>query len=160
MISIVSVRLPTGDTPVATVALEPYVLIKRGDTVQSAEDLPSEGEPAGASPWQLRSRWYRSSIPRGGAVCSVHPEREAGLQCTVCLRARVAQHLSYHCSPECFRSSWPQHQDYHRQAAANPSEPGAWGGGRGGGGGGNGGGGRRGSACASRGRRASRPQRR
>lgn len=122
MISIVSVRLPTGDTPVATVTLEPYVLIKRGETVQSAEDMPSEGEPPGASPWQLRSRWFRSSIPRGGAVCSVHPEKEATIQCTVCLRSKVAQHLSYHCGPDCFRSSWPQHQEYHRQAAANPSE--------------------------------------
>lgn len=119
MISIVNVRLPTGDTPVATVTLEPYVLLKRGETVQSAEDMPSEGEPAGASPWQLRSRWFRSSIPRGGAVCSVHPDKEATVQCTVCLRSKVAQHLSYHCSPDCFRSSWPQHQEYHRQAAAN-----------------------------------------
>ncbi|KIZ06613.1 CCR4-NOT transcription complex subunit6 [Monoraphidium neglectum] len=119
MISIVSVRLPTGDTPVSTVTLEPYVLLKRGETVQSAEDMPSEGDPAGASPWQLRSRWFRSSIPRGGAVCSVHPEKEATIQCTVCLRSKVAQHLSYHCSPECFRSSWAQHQEYHRQAAAN-----------------------------------------
>jgi hypothetical protein len=122
MISIVSVRLPTGDTPVATVALDPYILVRRGDTVQSAEDMPAESDAPGGSPWQLRSRWFRSSIPRGGAVCGVHPEKEATVQCAVCLRARAPQHLSYHCSPECFRSSWPQHLEYHRQAQANPSE--------------------------------------
>ena len=78
------------------VTLEPYVLIKRGDTVISADEIPSEGAADGL--YQLRSRWYRSSIPRGGAICGIHPDREATLQCIVCLRSKVAQHLSYHCS--------------------------------------------------------------
>ena len=48
-----------------------------------------------------------------GGVCSVHPDREATLQCTVCLRLRVAQHLSYHCSVECLKSHWHLHKEYH-----------------------------------------------
>lgn len=116
-VSIVSARLPTGDTPVCSVTLEPYVLIKRGETTVTADDIPEEGssEPG----LQLRSRWYRSSIPRGGAVCSVHPEKEATVQCAVCLRSKVAVHLSYHCTAECFKRSWAQHLEYHRQAHAN-----------------------------------------
>ncbi len=116
-VSVVSARLPTGDTPVCNVTLEPYVLIKRGDTTVTADDVPPEGSPEPGL--QLRSRWYRSSLPRGGAVCSVHPEREASVQCTVCLRCKVAVHLSFHCSAECFRSSWQQHREYHRTAHAN-----------------------------------------
>jgi CCR4-NOT transcription complex subunit 6 len=116
-VSLVSARLPTGDTPVCSVTLEPYVVIKRGETTVTADDIPEEGssEPG----LQLRSRWYRSSIPRGGAVCSVHPEKEATVQCAVCLRSKVAVHLSYHCTAECFKRSWPQHLEYHRQAHAN-----------------------------------------
>lgn len=116
-VSIVSARLPTGDTPVCNVTLEPYVLIKRGDTTVTADDIPEEGSPEPGL--QLRSRWYRSSIPRGGAVCSVHPDKEATVQCTVCLRCKVAVHLSYHCSAECFRGSWQQHREYHATAHAN-----------------------------------------
>jgi CCR4-NOT transcription complex subunit 6 len=116
-VSIVSARLPTGDTPVCSVTLEPYVLIKRGETTVTADDIPEEG--ASEPGLQLRSRWYRSSIPRGGAVCSVHPEKEATVQCAVCLRSKVAVHLSYHCTAECFKRSWPQHLEYHRQAHAN-----------------------------------------
>lgn len=46
------------------------------------------------------------------------------MQCTVCLRSKVAVHLSYHCSAECFRSSWQQHRDYHQQAHVNGQENG------------------------------------
>lgn len=117
-VSLVSVRLPTGDTPICNVTLEPYVLIKRGDSTVTADDIPEEGSGEGLI--QLRSRWYRSYIPtRGSAVCSVHPDKEATIQCTVCLRSKVAQHLSYHCSIECFRNNWTQHREYHRQALAN-----------------------------------------
>ncbi|KAF6257457.1 phosphatase family [Scenedesmus sp. NREL 46B-D3] len=121
-VSIVSARLPTGDTPVCNVTLEPYVLIKRGETTVTADDIPEEGSPEPGL--QLRSKWYRSSIPRGGAVCSVHPDKEASVQCTICLRSKVAVHLSYHCTAECFRSSWQQHREYHRQAHANGQENG------------------------------------
>jgi CCR4-NOT transcription complex subunit 6 len=115
--TIQSVRLPTGDAPVCNVTLEPYVLIKRGDTTVTADDVPEEGSGEGL--FQLKSRWFRSALPRGGTVCCVHPEQEAILQCTVCLRCKVANHLSYHCSPECFKAHWARHLEYHRQAAAN-----------------------------------------
>lgn len=68
----------------------------------------------------------RSTYPRGGAVCSVHPEREASLQCMVCLRCKVPTHLSYHCSVECLKSHWNLHKDYHKQQPApqvNGEEP-------------------------------------
>lgn len=117
-----SVRLPTGDTPICGVTLEPYVLIKRGDVNIPAEDLPDEGQSDG--PLQLRSRWFRSTITQGKAYCSVHPNKEAAVQCTVCLWSKVAQHLSYHCSADCFRSHWHLHRDYHKQAAANGTENG------------------------------------
>jgi hypothetical protein len=123
-VNIVSARLPTGDTPVCSVTLEPYVLIKRGDTTVTSDDVPEEGAPEGGL--QLRSRWYRSSIPRGGAVCSVHPEQEATVQCTVCLRSKVAVHLSYHCSAHCFKCAWQQHLDYHAQAHVNGAHAGWW----------------------------------
>jgi CCR4-NOT transcription complex subunit 6 len=118
-VSMVSVRIPTGDTPFTDVTLEPYVLVKRGETTVTADDIPEEGSGEGGA-IQLRSRWYRSCIPtRGAAQCSVHPDKEAVLQCTICLRCKVAQHLSYHCAVECFRNSWHQHKEHHRQAIAN-----------------------------------------
>lgn len=48
-------------------------------------------------------------------MCSVHPEREAGLQCMVCLRCKVPTHLSYHCSVDCLKSHWNLHKEYHKQ---------------------------------------------
>lgn len=119
MANTVSVSRITGiDTPVCGVTLEPYVLIKRGETTVTADDIPGEGEGGVGQLHFLRSRWFRSSI-RGGAVCSVHPDKEATIQCTLCLRAKCPMHLSYHCSAECFRNSWNQHKEYHRQAHIN-----------------------------------------
>lgn len=114
-VQVLSVKLPTGDGVYCGVTLEPYVLIKRGEAVLAGDDVPEEGAPEG--PVQLRSRWYRSTIPRGGAVCSIHPEREAGVQCLVCVRIRVPQHLGYHCSVDCLRQHWPLHKDYHKNQA-------------------------------------------
>lgn len=51
-------------------------------------------------------------------MCSVHPEREACLQCMVCLKCKVPTHLSYHCSVDCLRSHWNLHKDYHKQHTA------------------------------------------
>lgn len=114
-----SLRLPTADAVFCGVTLEPYVVVKRDGTIQvSLEEVPDEGAE-GPGNYQLRSRWYRSTIPRGGVVCSVHPEREASLQCTVCLRLKVAQHLSYHCCVECFKSHWNLHKEYHKQFQSN-----------------------------------------
>ncbi|MEW5318944.1 MAG: hypothetical protein WDW38_010124 [Sanguina aurantia] len=108
------------DSVFCGVTLEPYVQVKRGESVVNSDDVPEEGSPDGL--YQLRSRWYRSSLPRGGAVCSIHPDREAGLQCVVCVRMRTAgqgQHLSYHCTAECLKSNWNLHRDYHKQAPSN-----------------------------------------
>ena len=114
-----SLRLPTYEGVFVGVCIEPYVVVKRGDGVQiSLDEVPEEGAQEGV-PYQLRSRWYRSTIPRGGAVCSVHPDREAGLQCTICLRLKVPQHLSYHCSVDCLKSHWHLHKEYHKQFQAN-----------------------------------------
>jgi CCR4-NOT transcription complex subunit 6 len=116
-ISIVSARLPTGDTPIVGVVLQPYVLIKRGEQTVTADDVAEEG--SGEGQYQLRSRWYRSTLTRGGSVCGVHPDKEATIQCVVCLKSKVPQHLSFHCSSECLRSSWQSHLEYHKQCHAN-----------------------------------------
>lgn len=121
MVSIVAVKLPTGEAPYCGVTLEPYVLIKRGEAVLNAEDLAEEGTDVQGQQFQLRCRWYRSTIPRGGAVCSVHPERESTLQCVICTKCKVATHLSYHCSTDCFKSHWHLHREYHKQQP--PSQP-------------------------------------
>lgn len=115
--SIVSVKLPTGDTPICGVTLEPYVVVKRGDSTVTADEVPEEGSGEGL--YQLKSRWYRSTIPRGGAVCSVHPDREATVQCVICTRSKVPQHLSYHCSCDCLKSNWSLHREHHRQGYVN-----------------------------------------
>ena len=97
--------------------METYVLVKRGEATVTADDVPEEGSLDGV--YQLRNRWYRSTIPRGGAICSIHPDREATLQCIVCLRSKAAQPLSYHCSPDCLKTHWHLHKDYHKQALVN-----------------------------------------
>ncbi|KAL6757408.1 phosphatase family [Haematococcus lacustris] len=119
-LSILSCKLPTGENVYCGVTLEPYTLLKRGDQTVTVDDLPEEGTQDASAVHQLRMRWYRSTVPRGGAVCSVHPDREASMQCMVCLRHRVAQHLSYHCSVDCLKSHWHLHKDYHKQQP-NPS---------------------------------------
>jgi CCR4-NOT transcription complex subunit 6 len=120
-----SLRLSTSEGVFCGVTLEPYVIVKRDNTPIALEDVPEEGSADGV--FQLRPRWYRCTLPRPGSVCSVHPDREAGLQCTVCLRQKVAQHLSYHCSVECLKSHWHLHKEYH-QFQSNGEQPGpSWG---------------------------------
>lgn len=109
---IVSCTLPTHDSVFCDVTVEPYCLCRRGDTPISIDELPEEGSPDGT--YQLRTKWYRHTVPRGGAYCSVHPEREATLQCRVCLKLGVAQHLSFHCSTDCLRAHWHAHKAYHK----------------------------------------------
>lgn len=121
-----SLRLWTSDGVFAGVTLEPYVLVKKDNLPVALEDVGEEGSaPEGSSAWQLRSRWYRSTIPRAGVVCSVHPEREAGAQCVICVRLRVAQHLSYHCSVDCLKSHWNLHREYHTEKQ-NGAAKGVW----------------------------------
>eukprot|EP00798_Chlamydomonas_sp_ICE-L_P008980 gene8980-16116_t len=107
-------KLPTGDGVYCGVSVEPFVLVKRGEATVTANDVPEEGAPEGM--YQLRARWYRSTIPRGGAICSIHPDREAGLQCIVCLRSRAEQQLSYHCNADCLKSHWHLHKQIHKEA--------------------------------------------
>eukprot|EP00199_Chlamydomonas_sp_CCMP681_P000237 CAMPEP_0119108246 /NCGR_PEP_ID=MMETSP1180-20130426/13547_1 /TAXON_ID=3052 ORGANISM="Chlamydomonas cf sp, Strain CCMP681" /NCGR_SAMPLE_ID=MMETSP1180 /ASSEMBLY_ACC=CAM_ASM_000741 /LENGTH=547 /DNA_ID=CAMNT_0007093841 /DNA_START=156 /DNA_END=1799 /DNA_ORIENTATION=+ len=96
-------------------------MLRRGEQPIICDDVPEEGSSDGF--YQQRHRWYRHAIPRGGTFCSVHPEKEATLQCMVCARLRVAAHLSYHCSPECLKSHWHLHRDYHKQQQALPDLP-------------------------------------
>lgn len=115
--ALLSARLATSEGVYCGVTLEPYIQIKRGESVLSADDVPEEGSAEGL--YQLRSRWYRSPLPRGGAFCSIHPEREAALQCVVCVRMRQGQHLSYHCTPECLKTHWHLHREYHKPVPSN-----------------------------------------
>lgn len=117
---VLSAKLPTGDTPICGVALEPYVLLRRGDSTVTSDDVPEEGSDG---LYQLRSRWYRSAVPKGGSLhCSVHPDKEATAQCIICLRLKVPVHLTYHCSCECMRNNWHLHKDYHKQYQSNGSK--------------------------------------
>ena len=52
-------------------------------------------------------------------VCWVHPEKEAHIQCILCLRCKADIKKSYHCSPECLREHWPFHKDFHLNSRLN-----------------------------------------
>lgn len=110
-IHILSARLQS-ETPVSGVALEPYILCRRNDgTTVSAEEVPAEGQTD--SRFSVKCRWYRSVLTKGGQFCWVHPEKEAAIQCILCLRCKVDTKKSYHCSPECLREHWAFHKDFH-----------------------------------------------
>ncbi len=104
-------------TIVQNVTVEPYVVVRRADSTAtcSAEDVPEEG--TGDSRYSLRFRWYRSVVNRGGSVCWVHGDREATLQCVLCLRAKAEVRKSFHCSTDCLRRHWSLHKELH---GANP----------------------------------------
>lgn len=116
-IHVLSARLQS-ETPVSTVALEPYVLCRRADgTTVSAEEVPAEGHTD--SRFSVKCRWYRSVVTKGGQYCWVHPEKEAAIQCILCLRCKVDVKKSYHCSAECLREHWAFHRDFHQQSREN-----------------------------------------
>ncbi|KAL4441485.1 hypothetical protein ABPG77_001989 [Micractinium sp. CCAP 211/92] len=116
-IHVLSARLQS-ETPVSTVALEPYVLCRRADgTTVSAEEVPAEGHTD--SRFSVKCRWYRSVVTKGGQYCWVHPEKEAAIQCILCLRCKVDIKKSYHCSAECLREHWAFHRDFHQQSREN-----------------------------------------
>jgi hypothetical protein len=104
-----------GSTIVQGVTVEPYVVVRRGDSTAtcSAEDVPEDG--TGDSRYSLRFRWYRSVVNRGGSVCWVHNDREATLQCVLCLRAKAEVRKSFHCSTDCLRRHWGLHKELHGQ---------------------------------------------
>ena len=133
-VTVEQARLPAGGTPVCGVPLVPRLVVRAWGPGQGGqagpgslgqmvgqEDVVVVGKeqalPAGAE-WGVRCRWFRSAVGRQGAFCSVHAEREASLQCMLCLKKGVPPHLTYHCSPACFRADWARHKERHRQAPA------------------------------------------
>lgn len=113
-LTIVSTQVPTGDAPICDVMLEPYIVIKEGDGPGTRCHVPDEGCLESGARFRLRSRWFRAMMHRGSAVCSVHPDREAAIQCLLCLRAHAPTPLSFHCSPDCLKEHWHLHKDnYH-----------------------------------------------
>lgn len=115
-LQVVSARLPS-EAIVQGVTVEPYVVCRRADATNTctAEDVPEEGLDS-QSRFALRFRWYRSVVNRGGAVCWVHGDREATLQCVLCLRAKVDVRKSFHCSTDCLRRHWGLHKELHGQS--------------------------------------------
>ena len=69
-LTINTARIPSGDSPVCGVCLEPYVVVRRGDQNVDAKDCAEEG--SGDARFSLRFRWYRSTVNKGGAVCFFH----------------------------------------------------------------------------------------
>ncbi len=69
-LTITTAKIPSGDSPVCGVALEPYVVVRRGDQNVDAKDCAEEG--SGDARFSLRFRWYRSTVNKGGAVCFFH----------------------------------------------------------------------------------------
>ena len=67
----------------------------------------------------LRFRWYRSVVQRSGANCWIHPDKQATLQCVLCLRSKVDIRKSYHCTPACLREHWHWHKELHEQRRQN-----------------------------------------
>lgn len=121
--TIVSVKLACGETALCGVTLEPYVILKKSDGSQiTADETFEEGTSDGT--YQLRSRWYRGTINRGASYCSIHHDREATVQCLICLRGKCPAHLSFHCTPDCLKSHWSLHKDYHRQVHTNGNDNG------------------------------------
>lgn len=82
-----------------------------------AEEVPQEGQTD--SRFSIKCRWYRSIVTKTGHVCWVHPERDAAIQCILCLRTKVDTKRSYHCGPECLREHWNFHVDFHSQVRDN-----------------------------------------
>ncbi len=92
-LTINSARIPSGETPVQGVPLEPYVLVRRSDNSScNAEEVPEEG--SGDARFSLRFRWYRSVVNRGGAVCFFHQVRGRGGIARSAARARGLETLS------------------------------------------------------------------
>lgn len=72
-LTITTARIPSGDSPVCGVTLEPYVVVRRGEQNVDAKDCAEEG--SGDARFSLRFRWYRSTVNKGGAVCFFHQVR-------------------------------------------------------------------------------------
>ncbi|GJP85480.1 hypothetical protein CLOP_g15576 [Closterium sp. NIES-67] len=109
MLSVLRVHLPS-DIPIAGCELCPYVLLRKPDGTITTEDIPDTNPIDG---YYIRCRWYRVQSDKRVAVCSVHPNEPATLQCLGCVKAKLPIARSYHCSPLCFQSAWPRHRALH-----------------------------------------------
>mmetsp|Transcript_8378 Transcript_8378/g.24020 ORF Transcript_8378/g.24020 Transcript_8378/m.24020 type:complete len:578 (-) Transcript_8378:263-1996(-) len=121
-LTVVAARLPMGDVPVCGVTLEPYVQLHSSvsNKTATAEDIPEEGsDNEHSSRYILRSLWSRSVVQgRAPAFCSIHPEREATLQCDICMKLKnaIPAHKRFHCSSKCFSAHWRVHKEMHAKA--------------------------------------------
>eukprot|EP00891_Asterochloris_glomerata_P003815 jgi/Astpho2/3815/fgenesh1_pm.00062_%23_7_t len=88
--------------------------MRRGETQHGSAAL----EGASSQRYQLRFRWYRG-ISRAAQVCWCHPDRDARIQCILCLRGRCDIRKSFHCSNECFRQHWQTHKELHEARRLN-----------------------------------------
>ncbi|CAI5944167.1 unnamed protein product, partial [Closterium sp. NIES-65] len=109
MLSVLRVHLPS-DIPIAGCELCPYVLLRKPDGTITTEDIPDTNPIDG---YYIRCRWYRVQSDKRVAVCSVHGNEPATLQCLGCVKAKLPIARSYHCSPLCFQAAWPRHRALH-----------------------------------------------
>ena len=76
---------------------------------------PASGDRCRPAPPALpltRTRPAPSLTPHS-QVCWAHPEKEAAIQCILCLRCKADVKKSYHCSADCLREHWHFHKDFH-----------------------------------------------
>lgn len=118
MLSVIRVHLPS-EVPIVGCELTPYVLLRRPDKTATTDDVPESSPLDGHF---LKYRWYRVQSDKKVAICSVHPSREATLQCLGCIKTKVPVTKSYHCSTKCFTDAWQHHRVLHERAAAEGND--------------------------------------
>ena len=68
-----------------------------------------------------------NALPRSSHVAACcEQDREATLQCILCLRAKVDLRKSYSCSTDCLRQHWGLHRDLHVNGGAASAASGAF----------------------------------
>ncbi|KAI3830125.1 hypothetical protein L1987_04259 [Smallanthus sonchifolius] len=120
MLSVLRVHLPS-DIPIVGCELSPYVLLRRPDQSIFTDDVPESSPIEGHF---LRYKWYRIQSDKKVAICSIHPSEQATLQCLGCVKAKIPDAKSYHCSPKCFSDAWQHHRVLHERAATAVTENG------------------------------------
>jgi hypothetical protein len=70
-----------------------------------------------------RPSTHPPALPPRAQLCWAHPEREARIQCILCLRSKVDIKKSYHCSADCLREHWAFHRDFHTQGRPGSEPP-------------------------------------
>ncbi|CAN6930724.1 unnamed protein product [Brassica oleracea] len=118
MLSVIRVHLPS-EVPIVGCELTPYVLLRRPDNTATTDDVPESSPLDGHF---LKYRWYRVQSDKKVAICSVHPSKEATLQCLGCIKTKVPVTKSYHCSTKCFTDAWQHHRVLHERAAAEGND--------------------------------------